>query len=91
METPVLKGPMKSLVTWLESSGVDYELHEHDRSLTAMATARAEGVDPHTFEKVVWVRSADGGDALIGGYGPGCNIHHTPILTWPRHKQEMVG
>ena len=65
METPVLKVPMKSLVTWLESSGVDYELHEHDRSLTAMATARAEGVDPHTFEKVVWVRSADGGDALI--------------------------
>ena len=56
---------MKSLMTWLESAGVDYELHEHDRSLTALATARAEGVDPHTFEKVVWVRSAEDGDALI--------------------------
>ncbi len=65
MEATVSGGPMKSLMTWLESAGVDYELHEHDRSLTALATARAEGVDPHTFEKVVWVRSADDGDALI--------------------------
>ena len=65
MEAPVSRGPMKSLMTWLESEGIDHEVHEHDRSLTAMATARAEGVDPHTFEKVVWVRSAQGGDALI--------------------------
>ncbi len=65
MEATVSRGPMKSLTTWLDSAGVDYELHEHDRSLTALATARAEGVDPSTFEKVVWVRSVDGGDALI--------------------------
>ena len=65
MEAPVSRGPMKSLVRWLESEGIDHELHEHDRSLTALATARAEGVDPHTFEKVVWVRSAEGGDALV--------------------------
>lgn len=65
MEATVSSGPMKSLMTWLDNAGVDYELHEHDRSLTALATAHAEGVDPHTFEKVVWVRSADGGDALI--------------------------
>lgn len=65
MEAPVARGPMKSLLTWLDSAGVDYELHEHDRSLTALATARAEGVDPHTFEKVVWVRSEDDGDALM--------------------------
>mgnify|MGYP001821269144 FL=1 len=65
MEAPVSSGPMKSLMTWLESEGIDYELHEHDRSLTARATAHAEGGDPHTFEKVVWVRSADDGDALI--------------------------
>ena len=56
---------MQSLMTWLDRSGIDYELHEHDRSLTALATARAEGVDPNTFEKVVWVRSAEGGDALM--------------------------
>ena len=65
MEAPVSKGPLKSLMRWLESQGVDHELHEHDRSLTAVATARAEGVDPSTFDKVVWVRSAEGGDALI--------------------------
>ncbi|MEX1297255.1 MAG: YbaK/EbsC family protein [Candidatus Limnocylindrales bacterium] len=56
---------MKSLMTWLDAAGIGYEIHEHDRALTALATARAEGVDPHTFEKVVWVRSADGGDALV--------------------------
>ncbi len=65
MDAQVATGPMKSLMTWLESEGIDHEVHEHDRSLTAVATARAEGVDPHTFEKVVWVRSAMGGDALI--------------------------
>jgi Ala-tRNA(Pro) deacylase len=56
---------MKSLMTWLDSEGIEYELHEHERSLTALATARAEGVDPRSFEKVVWVRSAEGGDALM--------------------------
>ena len=65
MEAAVSRGPMKKLMAWLEAQGVDHELHEHDRSLTALATARAEGVDPSTFEKVVWVRSAEDGDALI--------------------------
>ncbi len=65
MEAPVSRGPMRSLMRWLDAAGIDYEVHEHDRSLTALATAHAEGVDPHTFEKVVWVRSADDGDALI--------------------------
>ena len=65
MEAPVSRGPMKSLMTWLDSEGIEYELHEHERSLTALATARAEGVDPRSFEKVVWVRSAEGGDALM--------------------------
>lgn len=65
MEAPVARGPMKRLVTWLDSTGIDYEIHEHGRALTALATARAEGVDPHTFGKVVWVRSEEGGDALV--------------------------
>ena len=65
MDAKVSKSPMKSLLTWLESEGIEYEVHEHDRSFTAMATARAEGVDPKTFEKVIWVRSAEGGNALI--------------------------
>lgn len=58
-------GPMSSLTRWLETEGIEHEVHEHRRSLTAAATARAEGVDPRTFEKVLWVRSVDDGDALI--------------------------
>jgi Ala-tRNA(Pro) deacylase len=65
MEGAMTKGPMASLMKWLMAEGVDHEVHEHDRSFTAMATARAEGVDPKTFAKVVWVRSAEGGDALL--------------------------
>ena len=65
MEANVSKGPMKSLMTWLDSAGIEYEIHEHDRAFTAAATARAEGVDPRTFEKVVWVRAAEGGEALM--------------------------
>jgi len=59
------KGPMASLLAWLDAEGIEYEIHEHERSFTAPATANAEGVDPRTFEKVIWVRSAEGGDALL--------------------------
>ena len=65
MEANVHKGPMKSLLAWLEAEGIDFEIHEHERSLTALATARAEGVDPRTFAKVIWVRTAEGADALV--------------------------
>jgi Ala-tRNA(Pro) deacylase len=65
MTDAVQPGPMPGLVGWLEKEGIDYEIHEHERSLTALATARAEGVDPHTFAKVVWVRSAAGRDAFM--------------------------
>jgi hypothetical protein len=57
MSTIVSKGPLKSLTRWLDENHVDYEVHEHERSLTALATARAEGVDPKSFAKVVWVRT----------------------------------
>src|SRR3990172_6637381 len=56
---------MKSRVKGWESAGIEYEIHEHDRAFTAAATARAEGVDPRPFEQVVWVRPAEGGDALM--------------------------
>ena len=46
MEARVSRGPMKSLLTWLDAEGIEYHVDEHDRSFTAMATARAEGVDP---------------------------------------------
>ena len=65
MEAKVSRAPMKRLIHWLEAEGIEYEIHAHDRSLTAFDTARAEGVDPRTFAKVVWVRSAHGGDALM--------------------------
>ncbi len=65
MEAKLSKGPMKSLMAWLDAENIEHEIHEHDRSLTATATARAEKVDPRTFEKVIWVRSAEGGDALM--------------------------
>jgi Ala-tRNA(Pro) deacylase len=65
MNATVSKGPMKSLLRWLDDKRVDYEIHEHPRSLTALATARAEGVDPKTFGKVIWVRTDEGKDALV--------------------------
>ena len=65
MEAKISRGPLKSLLTWLDAESIEHEIHEHERSLTASATARAEKVDPRTFEKVIWVRSADGGDALM--------------------------
>jgi Ala-tRNA(Pro) deacylase len=65
MSTIVSKGPLKSLTRWLEENRVDYEVHEHARALTALATAHAEGVDPKSFAKVVWVRTMEGEDALI--------------------------
>lgn len=65
MNATAVNGPMKALMTWLEAEGIEYEIHEHERSFTASATARAEGVDPRTFEKVIWVRSVEGRDALL--------------------------
>jgi Ala-tRNA(Pro) deacylase len=53
------------LERWLTEHGVEHEVHEHPLTYTALATARAEGVEPRTFAKVVGVRSEDGGVALI--------------------------
>lgn len=65
MGTVVSRGPMASLLSWLDDKHIRYEIHEHERSLTALATARAEGVDPASFAKVVWVRTAEGLEALL--------------------------
>jgi Ala-tRNA(Pro) deacylase len=56
---------MARLAEWLAEQHVRHVVHSHERTFTAPATARAEGVDPGSFEKVVWVRTAEGGDALI--------------------------
>lgn len=54
-----------SLLEWLASHDVEYEVHEHAEAFTALGAARAEGVDPHTFAKVVAVRTPDGRSAFI--------------------------
>jgi Ala-tRNA(Pro) deacylase len=53
------------LLAWLASHDVEYEVHEHRQAFTARGVANAEGVDPHTFAKVVGARTADGRDVLL--------------------------
>ena len=57
-------GPHAGLLDWLAGHDIVYEVHEHAVSFTARETAHAEGVDPHTFAKVVAV-TADHRPALI--------------------------
>jgi Ala-tRNA(Pro) deacylase len=60
-----LDRPYQPLLDWLARQHVEYEIHPHELSFTAAATAAAEGIDPRTFAKVVAVESRDGGQALI--------------------------
>jgi Ala-tRNA(Pro) deacylase len=53
------------LLAWLADREVEYEVHEHAPAFTARGVAKAEGVDPRTFAKVVGVRTPDGGAALL--------------------------
>lgn len=53
------------LLEWLASHDVEYEVHEHAPAVTARGVAKAEGVDPHTFAKVVAVRTPDGRPAFL--------------------------
>lgn len=55
-----LDRPYQPLLDWLAGQHVEYEIHRHDLTFTARATAKAEGVDPRTFAKVVGVASLDG-------------------------------
>ena len=60
-----LDRPYQPLVDWLAAQRIDYEIHQHDRAITARATATAEGVDPRTFAKVVAVAPDEGRTAII--------------------------
>jgi Ala-tRNA(Pro) deacylase len=60
-----LERPYQPLVDWLAGQDVEYEIHEHRPVFTARATAKAEGVDPRTFAKVVAVASHDGPAAFV--------------------------
>jgi Ala-tRNA(Pro) deacylase len=59
-----LQQPSAELLGWLARAGVEYEIHEHREAFTAEAVARAEGVDPRTFAKVVGVATDDGREVL---------------------------
>jgi Ala-tRNA(Pro) deacylase len=53
------------LQTWLDEHHVPFEIHPHAHTYTAVATARAEGVEPQTFAKVIGVRTDEGRLALV--------------------------
>jgi Ala-tRNA(Pro) deacylase len=63
--TTTLSGPHMSLLDWLATNDVEFEVHEHPEAFTAQASARAEGVDPRTFAKVVGVLTEDGRKVLL--------------------------
>jgi Ala-tRNA(Pro) deacylase len=58
-------GPHAGLLDWLAGHEVEYEVHEHPVSFTARETAHADGVDPHTFAKVVAVATETGQALLV--------------------------
>ena len=57
--------PHEGLLQWLRTHGVEYELHEHAPTVTALETARSEGVDARRFAKCVAVVTAEGRHALL--------------------------
>jgi prolyl-tRNA editing enzyme YbaK/EbsC (Cys-tRNA(Pro) deacylase) len=60
--TPVID---ERLENWLHAHAIPFEVHPHPLTFTALATARAEGIEPRTFAKVVGVRTDAGRVALI--------------------------
>ena len=60
-----LDRPFQPLLDWLADQDIEYEIHPHDPTFTARATAAAEGVDPRTFAKVVVVATHDGSMAFL--------------------------
>lgn len=63
--TTTLEHPDQQLLDWLAGHDIDHEVHVHDRTVTAQATAAAEGVDPRTFAKVVAIATNDGRKVLL--------------------------
>jgi Ala-tRNA(Pro) deacylase len=57
--------PHAGLLAWLSEHKIEYELHRHDVAYTAQGVARAEGVDPRTFAKVIGVATDDGRRAFL--------------------------
>jgi Ala-tRNA(Pro) deacylase len=60
VKSPVGAEPYPGLLRWLRAHDVEHEVHEHQTTITARATARAEGIDPRRFAKCVGIATADG-------------------------------
>ena len=65
MATMTEVGPHRALLEWLTREGIEHEVHEHRLTFTARETARAEGIEPRAFAKVIGVEADDGQKALV--------------------------
>lgn len=57
--------PVETTTRHLEEQGLQYELVEHDRALTAAAEARAAGQEPANAVKCVLLRRLDGYELVV--------------------------
>jgi Ala-tRNA(Pro) deacylase len=57
--------PVETTKSHLEQEGIEYELVEHDRALTAAAEARAAGQEPANAVKSVLLRSVEGYELVV--------------------------
>jgi Ala-tRNA(Pro) deacylase len=57
--------PVETTKSHLEHQGIEYELVEHDRALTAAAEARAAGQEPANAVKSVLLRSIEGYELVV--------------------------
>jgi Ala-tRNA(Pro) deacylase len=57
--------PVETTTKHLEEQGIQYELVEHDRALTAAAEARAAGEEPANAVKCVLLRRLDGYELVV--------------------------
>jgi Ala-tRNA(Pro) deacylase len=62
---PAVAGPHAGLLDWLAGNGVEYDLHKHPATVTAMETARAERIDPRRFAKTLVVELESGAHAIL--------------------------
>jgi Ala-tRNA(Pro) deacylase len=57
--------PIETTRKHLEEQGIDFELVEHDRALTAAAEARAAGQEPANAVKCVLLRGLEGYELVV--------------------------
>ena len=62
---PGATGAYPGLLDWLSRNGVEYELHEHSATVTALETAHLEHIDPRRFAKTVIAELAGGKRVML--------------------------